>query len=72
MTSTSHSSDLVTSLRRLFEEKVGFDVVLTAGGFQASAHKVIVMATSDYLKSLIVDHDQLAMDQSTIQLTSKY
>lgn len=54
---TFYSSELLSALHQMYKQKVCCDVILSAGGFQVSTHKVILMATSDFLKSLIADHE---------------
>lgn len=66
---TFYSSELLSALHQMYKQKVCCDVILSAGGFQVSTHKVILMATSDFLKSLITDHEST---EEAIHLTGKY
>ena len=52
---SSYSSELLGFLRYLYEEKVCCDVILAAGSFQAAAHKIVLIAASGFLKSLLLD-----------------
>lgn len=66
---TFYSSELLSALHQMYKQKVCCDIILSAGGFQVATHKVILMATSDLLKSLIADHEPTA---EAIHLTGKY
>lgn|SRR6218665_2348055 len=57
MTSSSYATDLLRMLSSLYEEKICCDVVLSAGRFQTQAHKVVLIASSGFFKSLLLDKD---------------
>lgn len=57
MTSKSYATDLLRMLSSLYDQKICCDVVLSAGRFQTQAHKVVLIASSGFFKSLLLDKD---------------
>lgn len=52
-----YAGDLLRMLRALFQQKICCDVVVSAGRFQLHAHKVVLIASSGYFKSMLLDKD---------------
>ena len=75
LSSNCYASQLLICMNRLYEERICCDVVLTAGGFQVEAHKLVLMAASDYFKTLLTEDEGLEPSNTStryLNLSSKY
>jgi len=68
LTSATYADSLLTALGQLQSQKLFCDVILTSddGMFQTKVHKVVLVAASGYLKSLLLDPDLIINDRIVI------
>jgi len=68
LTSETYSDSLLAALSELRSQNLFCDVTLTSddGTFQTKVHKVVLVAASDYLKSLLLDPDLIINDHITV------
>ena len=66
--SSNYSDSLLAALSELRSQSLFCDVTLTSddGTFQTKVHKVVLVAASDYLKSLLLDPDLIINDHITV------
>ena len=57
LTCESYSKDMVSALHALYEDQICCDITLSADCFETRAHKVVLMAGSSFLKSLLLEAD---------------
>ena len=59
MTTPTFASDLLSSLHHMYETKVCCDIVVVAGSVEISVHKVVLVAASGYLRTLLMASDSV-------------
>ena len=66
--SSTYADSLLAAMSELHTENVFCDVTLISedGAFQTKVHKVVLVATSAYLKSLLLDPDLVINDCITV------
>jgi len=66
--SATYTGSLLTALSKLHRQSLFCDVTLTSadGTFQTKVHKVVLVAASGYLKSLLLDPDLIISDHITV------
>jgi len=66
--SPTYTDSLLAALNELQSQNLFCDVTLTSddGTFQTKVHKVVLVAASGYLKSLLLDPDLIVHDHITI------
>jgi len=66
--SLNYSDSLLAALSELWTQSLFCDVTLTSddGTFQTKVHKVVLVAASGYLKSLLLDPDLIVNDHITV------
>lgn len=51
VSSPTYALDFMSQLYQLYQDGICCDVVLSTGDYQTTAHKVVLMASSEYFKS---------------------
>ena len=66
--SSTYTDSLLAALSELRSQSIFCDVTLTSddGTFQTKVHKVVLVAASGYLKSLLLDQDLIVNDHITV------
>ena len=69
--SSTYTDSLLAALSELRSQNLFCDVTLTSddGTFQTRVHKIVLVAASGYLKSLLLDPDLIVNDHITVPST---